>query len=93
MLVNLCPVFLRRMDVSDEEWLEMPAQTGADAVGETDDGELVPGAVPSSPGPLKLAKDESVAEVHTRSPRRVKREGGGLREVCERIRKELEQAD
>ncbi|KAI0638325.1 hypothetical protein C8Q77DRAFT_1153988 [Trametes polyzona] len=94
MLVNLCPFFLRRMDVSDEEWLEMPAQTGVGAAGDnTDDGELVLGAVPSSPGRLKLAKDESVAEVHTRSPRRVKREGGGLREVRERIRKELEQAD
>ncbi|KAI0677406.1 hypothetical protein C8Q78DRAFT_1159750 [Trametes maxima] len=90
MLTSLCPFFLRRMDVSDEEWLEMPAQANAPAdVG----GDVEPGAVPSSPGKLKLSKDESAAEVLTRSPRRVKREGAGLREVRERIRKELEQVD
>ncbi|KAH9899730.1 hypothetical protein C8Q73DRAFT_638666 [Cubamyces lactineus] len=92
MLTSLCPFFLRRMDVSDEEWLEMPAQTGGDADAGT--GAVEPGAVPSSPGKLKLAaKDESATEVLTRSPRRVRREGGGLREVRERIRKELEQLD
>ncbi|CDO76543.1 hypothetical protein BN946_scf184982.g2 [Trametes cinnabarina] len=92
MLTTLCPFFLRRMDVSDEEWLEMPAQTGP-AAGDVEGGAGEPGAVPSSPGKLKLIKDESAAEVLTRSPRRVKREGGGLREVRERIRKELEQMD
>ncbi|EIW61226.1 uncharacterized protein TRAVEDRAFT_142770 [Trametes versicolor FP-101664 SS1] len=92
MLVRLCPFFLRRMDVSGEEWLEMPAQTsgaGCEAEGEA----AAPVVVPSSPGKLKLAKDESASEVLTRSPRRVKREGWGLREVRERIRRELEQAD
>ncbi|KAI0650594.1 hypothetical protein C8Q79DRAFT_944358 [Trametes meyenii] len=90
MLTSLCPFFLRRMDVSDEEWLEMPAQANvvSDVGGDTE-----PGSVPSSPGKLKLSKDDSVSEVLTRSPRRVKREGAGLREVRERIRKELEQVD
>ncbi|KAI9056543.1 hypothetical protein FKP32DRAFT_1662919 [Trametes sanguinea] len=92
MLTTLCPFFLRRMDVSDEEWLEMPAQTGP-AAGDVDSGVGEPGSVPSSPGRLKLAKDESAVDLLTRSPRRVKREGGGLREVRERIRKELEQMD
>ncbi|KAI0335610.1 hypothetical protein GY45DRAFT_1350799 [Cubamyces sp. BRFM 1775] len=92
MLTSLCPFFLRRMDVTDEEWLEMPAQTGADA--DADPGAVEPGSVPSSPVKPKLpAKDESATEVLTRSPRRVRREGGGLREVRERIRKELEQLD
>ncbi|KAI0832569.1 hypothetical protein BC628DRAFT_1492686 [Trametes gibbosa] len=88
MLTSFCPFFLRRMDVSGEEWLEMPAQTGA---GDADEESSA--AVPSSPSKLKPGKDESSAEVLTRSPRRVRREGGGLREVRERIRRELEQAD
>ncbi|KAI0375783.1 hypothetical protein BV20DRAFT_1048055 [Pilatotrama ljubarskyi] len=94
MLTELCPFFLRRIHVDGEEWLEMPAQTGGTG-GDADAGTGV-GGVPSSPGKLKLtavAKEESAAEVLTRSPRQVKREGGGLREVRERIRKELEQAD
>ncbi|KAI0775971.1 hypothetical protein BD413DRAFT_469401 [Trametes elegans] len=90
MLVALCPFFLHRMDVAGagEEWLEMPAQTGAGAA-DADDSAGEPTVVPSSPGKLKAA----AAEVLTRSPRRVRREGGGLREVRERIRKELEQVD
>ncbi|KAI9000877.1 hypothetical protein BD414DRAFT_451623 [Trametes punicea] len=93
MLTSLCPFFLRRMDVSNEEWLEMPAQTGVGTAGDADTSVGEPGVVPSSPGRLKLSKEESAAEVHTRSPRRVKREGWGLREVRERIRRELEQLD
>jgi hypothetical protein len=45
-----------------------------------------------SPGRIK-GKDESTQELVTRSPRRVKREGGGLREVREIIRKELDLQD
>ncbi|KAH9850727.1 hypothetical protein C2E23DRAFT_904808 [Lenzites betulinus] len=93
MLTTLCPFFLRRMDVSGEEWLEMPAQTGAGDADDEPAAVSVPLSVPSSPGKSKLAKEESAAEVLTRSPRRVRREGGGLREVRERIRRELEQAD
>ncbi|KAI0352977.1 hypothetical protein OH77DRAFT_1427746 [Trametes cingulata] len=91
MLTELCPFFLRRMDVSGEEWLEMPAQTTSGSAG-GDAGESA-GGVTSSPGKLKLGKEESAAEVLTRSPRQVKPERGGLREVRERIRRELEQAD
>ncbi|KAH9943311.1 uncharacterized protein BXZ73DRAFT_87662 [Epithele typhae] len=93
MLVKLCPFFIRQMDVGGEEWLEMPA-TSTDADGDDDKDVAAPvvPAVPSSPGKLK-ARDESAVEVHTRSPRRVKKEYGGLREVRERIRKELESVD
>ena len=99
MLVKLCPFFLRRLNVSGEEWLEMPASSGEiDADGgsgssvtaspsKSKSGAREPGAVPGSPSKLKSE------EVLTRSPRRVKREGGGLREVRERIRRELESLD
>ena len=101
MLAKLCPFFVRTMDVSGEEWLEMPASSGEiDADGgsassvtaspsksPSKSGAREPGAVPGSPSKLKSE------EVLTRSPRRVKREGGGLREVRERIRRELEQVD
>ncbi|KAI0750945.1 hypothetical protein C8Q80DRAFT_1154731 [Daedaleopsis nitida] len=106
MLAKLCPFFLRTLDVSGEEWLEMPASTGeaADDAGpsvtasptkgksKSKGGAHEPGSAPSSPSKLRT-REESAEEVLTRSPRRVKREGGGLREVRERIRRELEQAD
>jgi len=49
--------------------------------------------VPPSPSARKGKGREvtSAVEVLTRSPKRVKREGGGLREVRERIRRELDQ--
>jgi hypothetical protein len=47
--------------------------------------------VPTSPG--KRALEESAEELLMRSPRRIRKEGGGLREVRERIRKELELHD
>ncbi|KAH9939891.1 hypothetical protein B0H21DRAFT_812427 [Amylocystis lapponica] len=75
LLARLCPFFVRRLDVAGEEWLEMPAPA---------DGGAEAGA-PPSPG-----RGKSAEEVLVRSPRRVRREGGGLREVRERIRRELE---
>jgi hypothetical protein len=68
------------LNISGEEWLEMPAPSA-----EVDEKQA-----PPSPS-VRKGKDHSAEEVHTRSPRRVKREGGGLREVRERIRRELEQ--
>jgi hypothetical protein len=47
---------------------------------------------PSGPGTVG-GKHESAEELVTRSPRRVKREAGGLREVREIIRRELELQD
>ena len=103
MLVKLCPFFLRRLNVSGEEWLEIPvaAEPEDDTSAETSSsasprkggsGVGVPGSVPSSPSKLKT-KGGSAIEAHTRSPRQVKPQGGGLREVRERIRREIESMD
>ena len=145
LLVELCPFFLKKMDIANEEWLEMPATSSSSTTDSSTDGAssdtlvspskagsssskapVSPSKVPSSPSkrssplkppgsplktpssplkppssPLKMpvspgrirGKDDSAEELVTRSPRRVRREGGGLREVRERIRKELESQD
>ncbi|KAH7924056.1 hypothetical protein BV22DRAFT_1130167 [Leucogyrophana mollusca] len=61
-----------------------PPSPGSRGIG----SKLVP---PPSPG--ARSKLDSAEELLTRSPRRVKREGGGLREVREIIRRELELQD
>ncbi|KAI0796544.1 hypothetical protein C8Q75DRAFT_802238 [Abortiporus biennis] len=86
LLTKLCPFFLRSFKVAGEEWLEMPAPSTA-ATADTS-----PSKVPSSPRKVR-GKGDSAEEIRTRSPRTVKREGGGLREVREIIRKELEMQD
>jgi hypothetical protein len=85
MLTNLCPFFLKKLDIASEEWFEMPASNSAapDAEGSTKES-------PRLMSSLGLGKHESAEEVLNRSPRRVKREGGGLRKVREIIRRELE---
>ncbi|OBZ76778.1 hypothetical protein A0H81_03971 [Grifola frondosa] len=86
LLASLCPFFLRPLNIAGAEWLEMPASSTAE---EEPSGSGGVDKVFSSPGKVKT-KNESAEEVLTRSPRRVKREGRGLREVRERIRRELE---
>lgn len=88
LLVSLCPFFLRKLEVSGEEWLEMPAPSAAP----TDTSESSPTKPPSSPGRVR-GKDESETVLLTRSPKRVRPQAGGLREVRERIRRELESHD
>ncbi|KAI0068925.1 hypothetical protein BV25DRAFT_1986481 [Artomyces pyxidatus] len=83
ILTSLCPFFLKPLDISGQNWLEMPAPSSVDPASKS---------VPPSPGSSR-GKDDSAEEILTRSPRRVKREGGGLREVRERIRRELELQD
>ncbi|KAF7301396.1 CDT1-C domain-containing protein [Mycena indigotica] len=79
MLVKLCPFFLKQFAVAGEAWLEMPASsTSLDASPSKKSG-------PASPGNGQL--------LVTRSPRKVKNEAGGLREVREIIRRELELQD
>lgn len=85
MLTNLCPFFLKSLNITGEEWLEMPKPITAVDIG---GGTPRP---PSSPGSRKVK--DSAEELLTRSPKRVKREGGGLREVREIIRRELELQD
>lgn len=104
ILTSLCPFFLRPLDITGEEWLEMPApSTTGESEGDSSStlGNILsspkkapssPRKMPSSPGKNK-SKDQSAEELRTRSPRTVKREGGGLREVRERIRREIELQD
>ncbi|KAF9483964.1 hypothetical protein BDN70DRAFT_873101 [Pholiota conissans] len=93
MLIKLCPFFLKKLDIAKEEWLEMPAPVTAAAIGASDGSPTkVKQAVPSSPGRLR-GKEESAQELLNRSPRRVKKDNGGLREVREIIRRELELQD
>lgn len=92
MLAKLCPFFIRELDVAGKEWLEMPAANPTAALA---DVESTPSKkkLPPSPGPAVKGKHESAEELVTRSPRRVKRETGGLREVREIIRRELDFED
>lgn len=90
LLTKLCPFFLRQLQIGGEEWIEMPAQTPTSNA--QDKSDATPRKPLSNPGKAR-GKDESAEELRTRSPRTVKREGGGLREVRERIRRELELAE
>jgi hypothetical protein len=78
ILTRICPSFLKPLDIDGQGWLEMPASV-------CPSNERL---VPSSPG-----SSHGLEDVLTRSPRRVKKEGGGLREVRERIRREIEMQD
>ncbi|KJA30079.1 hypothetical protein HYPSUDRAFT_175241 [Hypholoma sublateritium FD-334 SS-4] len=93
MLTKLCPFFLKKLNISGGEWLEMPAPTPSNLDGPSD-GSPTKGkqVMPTSPGRLR-GKEESAQELLSRSPRRIKRETGGLREVREIIRRELELND
>ncbi|KAJ7228803.1 hypothetical protein GGX14DRAFT_415119 [Mycena pura] len=84
MLTKLCPFFLKQFSVAGEEWLEMPAQSPGS-------GEASP-SKKAAPGSPRGVIDSAEALV-TRSPRKVKSEAGGLREVREIIRRELELQD
>lgn len=85
MLAKLCPFFIKPLSIDGEEWFEMPSSSP----GEVDEEKQVPPSPSARKG--KGREITSAEEVLTRSPKRVKREGGGLREVRERIRRELDQ--
>ncbi|KAF5393754.1 hypothetical protein D9757_000159 [Collybiopsis confluens] len=78
LLNTLCPFFLKQQTIGGEEWLEMPT--------------LLP-SLPPSPSKQPSGKTDIAQELVKRSPRHVKRETGGLREVREIIRRELELQD
>ena len=85
MLAKLCPFFVRPLSIDGEEWFEMPSSPTV----EKDEEKQAP---PSPSAKKGKGRDmTSAEEVLTRSPKRVKKEGGGLREVRERIRRELDQ--
>ncbi|TRM68240.1 hypothetical protein BD626DRAFT_394784 [Schizophyllum amplum] len=96
MLTSLCPFFLKPLNIAGEDWLEMPS-TVSSGSNSTPAGfaAAVAEASPSKrarapPSPSKL---DSLTELVNRSPRRVKKETGGLREVREIIRRELDLQD
>lgn len=80
LLTSLCPFFLKKIDIGGEEWLEMPASLSG-----TQQTAL---ASSSRNGKGKEASNNS--DLKSLSPRRVKPEAGGLREVRERIKRELD---
>ena len=85
MLAKLCPFFIRPLNIGGEEWFEMPSSSAV----EKDEEKQAP---PSPSARKGKGRDmTSAEEVLTRSPKRVERGGGGLREVRERIRRELDQ--
>jgi len=85
MLTKLCPFFIKPLNVDGEEWFEMPSSSAV----EKDEEKQAPPTPSTRKG--KGREMPSPEEVLTRSPKRVKKEGGGLREVRERIRRELDQ--
>ncbi|KAF7352912.1 CDT1-C domain-containing protein [Mycena venus] len=82
MLAKLCPFFLKQLTIGGEEWLEMPAPSA----GSAEPSPSKKSFALASPGAII----DSAEALVNRSPRRVKREAGGLREVREIIRRELE---
>ncbi|KAJ7283790.1 hypothetical protein C8J57DRAFT_1447794 [Mycena rebaudengoi] len=97
MLTKLAPFFLKQLTIASEAWLEMPAPTAGSVEGSSSPSKkgVVDGSpskktrVPVSPGGVT----DRTEALLTRSPRSVKREAGGLREVREIIRRELEVQD
>jgi hypothetical protein len=83
ILADLCPFFLNPLKISGEDWLEMQATQQQPDLG-SPGGDKV-----RSPGGPK----DAATDIATRSPRRVKKEGGGIREVREIIRREIESRD
>ncbi|KAF8222731.1 hypothetical protein L208DRAFT_1461995 [Tricholoma matsutake] len=90
ILAKLCPFFIKELTIAGKAWVEMPSSNTAVQV-DASQNKKKPVA-PSSPSAIK-GKHESSEELVTRSPRKVKREAGGLREVREIIRRELELQD
>lgn len=100
MLCELCPFFLKGKVIDGEDWLEMPATTGAASISPGAGLNASPGSarprymdglpgVVGSPGKVRASEEEFLA----RTPRRIKKEEGGLRQVREIIRRELEVDD
>jgi hypothetical protein len=105
LLTTLCPFFLKAVDITGQEWLEMPA-----TVNDSQADKAMPesptkprGKLPAPASPVRGSrspsrisaspgrnKDIDAQDLVTGSPRRLKAEAGGLRLVRERVRRELE---
>lgn len=104
LLTSLCPFFLKSANIGGEDWLEMPAETRSSDDQSIPDSPTKPkarGGVAASPARPPLSPTKAISspsrrqrdaddDVLGRSPRHVRNEGGGLRQVRERIRRELE---
>ncbi|TFK29340.1 hypothetical protein FA15DRAFT_610513 [Coprinopsis marcescibilis] len=88
MLVQLCPFFLKKVIISGKEWLEMPAYNVNTT--STNNNLMTPTKSKRATLASPSKKSDSAQELLTRSPRTVKQESGGLREVREVIRREME---
>ncbi len=82
ILTRLCPFFLKPLDLDGQEWLEMPASAYPS------NERLVPSSPDTSRG-----KNDDMEGALIHSLQRVKKEGGGLREVHKHIRWEIEMQD
>ncbi|TFK99071.1 hypothetical protein BDV98DRAFT_571607 [Pterulicium gracile] len=105
MLSELCPFFLTQLRIAGEDWLEMPsfaASTGTSTP--TRSSSAIPrpilsksrsatSDVPPSPSTRGRTMLSSADQLLTRSPKRVGNERGGIREVREIVRRELELED
>ena len=89
ILTGLCPFFLKKLTIAGAEWLEMPSSSNTTTASIEESPTKRGPAVSASPKPVK-GKEGSAHVLVTRSPRSVRREAGGLREVREIIRRELE---
>lgn len=83
LLTELCPFFLTCKTIAKQEWLEMPSSLTVSVCPPSPASSTLPPAPPTSP----IAKGR-VELAGPASPGRVRRVGG-LREVRERIRREL----
>ena len=83
MLAKLCPFFIKPLSIGGEEGFEMLLSSSA----EVDEEEQVPSTPSARKG--KGREMTGAEEVLIRRPKRVRKEGRGLREVRGRIRREL----
>lgn len=95
MLMKLCPFFLKKVTISAKEWLEMPSSSQSNTANNS---------VPSTPtkrgesssllsSPTAKGLSNAAHELLTRSSKAIRHTQGGLREVREILRREIELQD
>ncbi|WWC73502.1 uncharacterized protein I206_107473 [Kwoniella pini CBS 10737] len=95
LLTELCPFFLNIKQIGKQEWLEMPSGSISTAPPSPGSSITIAQPPPAIPGRLAPSSPSTPGRTNNAelagpaSPGRVRR-GGGLREVRERIRRELE---
>ncbi|KAF5333448.1 hypothetical protein D9611_002364 [Ephemerocybe angulata] len=92
MLMQMCPFFLKKVVISGKEWLEMPSSQGTAAVSIPNTPTRCVGTSSMTASPTK-GSSSAAHLLLTRSPKAVRHPQGGLREVREIIRREIELQD